>query len=627
MDVSILLKKTKVKKLKISSIKEKLISLTIFYILSMMSIYFIGVHSKSYQKELFTKEKVSNELKTEFYMVSNLEKEYLLKGTGEQAVIERLDYIDTVIQRFNEVSDNENLTFGINEVLERFTKYKENFSRITQVNLELKNYEKMEKELFAKLIKSGISDSDITLIMNSKEKNEELTLNLDNEIYKEYKETYNELVTLKYVFNGVLDQFKRQGKEIEVETEKLHVIINEENLSAEANDRVIVIGLISIIGLCSLVFMLWIQKDIIKNVKKLQNMFRQFSEGQLHFDEKSHITGELGEIEKELKAFIEKFRTILMKIQTLTEKVEEENAKITNSTELLLHGNQELSEEKEGLITLDTLISEVVNSVSWQTEKTEESLLFLNEMLTADSGTLGSLEKTKISSLEVSNINKKNNEDLLTLRKSIDQIEGSVFGNKQIIDELISYSKNINDIVKAINDISGKTNLLALNAAIEAARAGEAGRGFSVVAEEITKLAKNSESETQKIRTIVENIQKQIDLVDVSNKTVLDNVHESNKINRSITENADKINSILFENNENIKSIEKGVENQKEGTLEINKLFEVVRENALKVDFIGKETEKISHDAVDKLNVTLTDIKTMKKDATLIYEELQFFKL
>lgn len=627
MDITVLLKKTRVKRLKISSIREKLISLTIFYILSMISIYFIGEHSKNYQKELFTKERVSSELKSEFFVVNNLEKDYLLKGSGEKNVTDRLDYIDTVIQRFNEVSDNEDLTFGINEVAERFIKYRENFLRLVPINNEMKDYEKKEKILFTKLLKSGISDQDIGIIMNSKERNEELSISINNETYKEYKDLYNEFITLKLVFNGVLDQFTRQGKEIEVETEKLHVIINEENLSAEANDRVIVISLISLIGLCSLIFMLWIQKDIIKNVKKLQNMFRKFSEGQLNFDEKSHITGELGEIEKELKNFINKFRTILLKIQGLTERVEEENKKIASSTEILLHGSHEVDEEKEGLITLDNLISEVVSSVSWQTEKTEESLLFLNDMLTADSGTLGTLEKTKISSQEVSSINRKNNEDLLTLKKSIDQIEGSVFGNKQIIDELINYSKNINDIVKAINDISGKTNLLALNAAIEAARAGEAGRGFSVVAEEITKLAKNSEAETQKIKSIVGNIQNQIDLVDVSNKEVLENVHKSNEINKSITKNADKINYILFENNENIKNIEKGVENQKVGTLEINKLFEVVKENAIKVDFIGKETEKISHETVNKLNETLGDIKNMKKDATLIYEELQFFKL
>lgn len=621
------MKRVKVKRLKISSIREKLITLTCFYLISMISIYFVEESAKNYQNSLFIKERVSNELKTEFYVVNDLEKEFLLKGIGEKEVSDRLDYIDSVISRFSEVSNDEDLSFGINEVQERFSKYRENFGRMVPLFKELKDSEKTENELFSKLFKAGLSDIQLEKIANIRNSGEELDFSIDNEVFKGYKEVYNNTVSLKLVFNGVLDQFKRQGKEIEAETQKLNEIINSENNYTSNLVKKLVLILILFIGISSLGFMIWIQKDIIKNIKKLQYMFKKFSQGHLLFEDKDHISGELGEIEKELKVFMDKFKSIILKIQGLALKVEDENKKITESTEILLMGKGLEEDQSEGLIALDKLISEVVQSVSWQSDKTEESLSYLNDMLTADGGTLGSLNKTKNSSYEVTEINKKNSEDLNTLKKSINEIEGSVFTNKEIIDELVKYSKNIDDIVKAINDISGRTNLLALNAAIEAARAGEAGRGFSVVAEEITKLAKNSENETQKIRDLVENIQKQIQLVDGANKQVAENVHKSNAISRNIGENAEKINYILFENNENIRSIEKGVESQKDGTIEINKAFEVVRENAIRVDFIGKETEKISHLAVEKLNETLDDIKFMKENASLIYEELKFFKI
>lgn len=74
------------------------------------------------------------------------------------------------------------------------------------------------------------------------------------------------------------------------------------------------------------------------------------------------------------------------------------------------------------------------------------------------------------------------------------------------IEELEEKSKAISHIVSAINDIAEQTNLLSLNASIEAARAGDAGRGFSVVAEEIRKLADQCLSSAGQISSIVKEI-------------------------------------------------------------------------------------------------------------------------
>lgn len=72
-----------------------------------------------------------------------------------------------------------------------------------------------------------------------------------------------------------------------------------------------------------------------------------------------------------------------------------------------------------------------------------------------------------------------------------------------IITEMNNKSEAINGIVSIITQIASQTNLLALNAAIEAARAGEAGRGFSVVADEIRVLAEQSSSSVKKIGRII----------------------------------------------------------------------------------------------------------------------------
>ncbi|WP_341301367.1 methyl-accepting chemotaxis protein [Lysinibacillus sp. FSL H8-0500] len=94
------------------------------------------------------------------------------------------------------------------------------------------------------------------------------------------------------------------------------------------------------------------------------------------------------------------------------------------------------------------------------------------------------------------------------------------------MSNLSERSKQIAEIVNVIGEISNQTNLLALNASIEAARAGEHGKGFSVVAEEVRKLAESTKTSTEDIANLTKKIEEQIGLAYEDNKNNMQLVSE-----------------------------------------------------------------------------------------------------
>lgn len=93
-------------------------------------------------------------------------------------------------------------------------------------------------------------------------------------------------------------------------------------------------------------------------------------------------------------------------------------------------------------------------------------------------------------------------------RDNVQTVSMETANATQFINEMTEAAKNMEEIVALINAISSQINLLSLNAAIEAARAGDAGRGFSVVADEVKKLANQTNQSTDKIVSEIAGMQK-----------------------------------------------------------------------------------------------------------------------
>ncbi|HMX35532.1 MAG TPA: methyl-accepting chemotaxis protein, partial [Leptospiraceae bacterium] len=185
------------------------------------------------------------------------------------------------------------------------------------------------------------------------------------------------------------------------------------------------------------------------------------------------------------------------------------------------------------------------------------------------------------------------------------------------INQVNEKSASIDRIVDVIMQISNKTSLLALNASIEAARAGEMGKGFSVVAQEISTLAEQTAKNTKSIREITqgtkESIRKSVDQTSKTNenlKSLLVNIADIHVKSFELTssqkkqkESSELIVKSLHEIEETSKEIVSSANEQKSASQAIADVLEMISNNTVKSSEnsaslleVAKQTNAVSGD-------------------------------
>lgn len=248
--------------------------------------------------------------------------------------------------------------------------------------------------------------------------------------------------------------------------------------------------------------------------------------------------------------------------------------------------------------------TDTAESIQLQLEKTNQIQNTIEQVKNRSSVMTEALEDTRAEL----NSSRENIDTLIDRTKISNDANENV---SKELEELNTYTVQMHSIIELIDNITTQTSLLALNASIEAARAGEAGRGFSVVASEISNLATQTQDATVDITTLIENISKELEEVIRVIAQMIENAKEQNKAAsntaKSFSAIADKT-TMVYEEAAQMKSIvaeltnanniiASGIETISAATEEVtahsNETYEITSENTKTTAEIGRIIEEL----------------------------------
>ena len=263
---------------------------------------------------------------------------------------------------------------------------------------------------------------------------------------------------------------------------------------------VMIVGLVlmMICGIPGTLMWRWQFRDrILIPLRNLGAVMIQASQGDLNVRADVHRDDEIGRLATDANSLVTSLGDIALQVRRSAESVSAAASQLSASSE----------EINSSTIEISSSVQQIAHGAEMQSRKVDETSGAMEQIAeTTGDVAMQALEAAKTSE-EAAGVARVGEEASKQAVIKIAEVQQAIETLAESIELLGRHSEQIGGIVDVITQIADQTNLLSLNAAIEAARAGESGRGFSVVAEEVRKLAEGSGRAAEQIGELIKEVQ------------------------------------------------------------------------------------------------------------------------